>query len=322
MYYYTTAFNDCQEVLQVLHDKPANGRRERPWAVQKLMNGYLALAYDVVEPRKAERLRGCATWLQFSGGDGVLKLHNANFCRVRLCPVCAWRRALKTYGQVRAIMADLGDSYRYIFLTLTVPNCDGDALGSTITQLVQGFNRLMKYKSVSKVVKGYYRGLEVTHNVDNDTYHPHIHALLAVNPSYFTSRDYLRHDKWLALWRRAAQDNSIMQVDVRTIKGATEHACAEVAKYAVKPGDVICFDDWDLTVRTVAVLDKALASRRLIGFGGCFADAHKRLHLDDAEDGDLTHVETDVTAAEDEELITYAWHTGYSQYVRKFSSMQ
>ena len=306
--------NVCQ--LEILHDN--NGRRERPWARYKLMNSYLSLAYDNIDERKAERLRNCATWLHFSQTDSGLRLKLANFCRVRLCPVCAWRRALKTYGQVRACISELGSEYAYIFLTLTMPNVCGSDLKGALDRLTIGFNRLMKYKAVSAAVNGFYRGIEVTHNLDTDMFHPHIHAILAVRPSYFTSRYYIAHDKWLGLWRRAMQDETITQVDVRRLKGDVEHACAEVAKYAVKPGEVLSFDDWDLTVNTVRTLDKALDHRRLIGFGGCFLDAHKRLHLDDTEDGDLTHVETTPQAADDnEQLIAYAWHTGYNQYVRK-----
>lgn len=305
----------CQEVL---HDK--NGRRERPWARFKLMNGYLALAYDEFCSHKAERLRDCASWLQFTReGDGSMKLHKANFCRVRLCPVCAWRRSLKTYGQVRAIMNELGDNYAYVFLTVTVKNCSGDNLSDTITQVGEGFHRLMKYKEVKKVCRGFYKGMEVTHNIEDDTFHPHIHAILAVNKSYFTSRDYIKQARWVELWQRAAQLDYTPIVDVRKLKGTAEKAVAEVAKYAVKPSEVICFDDWNLTVDTVETLDKALDHRRLTGYGGCFKDAHKRLHLDDNEDGDLTHTETESAPDTDEEkeIIAYTWHTGYSQYIRK-----
>ena len=307
----------CNCQVEFLHD--SNGRRERPWARYKIMNTYLALAYDDVDGNKAERLRNCATWLQFNREDGGnLKLSKANFCRVRLCPVCAWRRSLKTYGQVRACMQDLGNKYRYIFLTLTVPNVRGDKLKSAIDNLTIGFNRLFKYKEIAAVVKGYYRGLEITHNMQRDDYHPHIHCIVAVNPSYFTSRGYVKRDRWLELWRKATKIDRITQVDVRTIKGSAEHACAEVAKYSVKPGDVICFDDWELTVSTVRILDDALDHRRLIGFGGCFMEAHKRLHLDDAEDGDLTHTETTPQQADEDTMqIAYAWHTGYCQYVKK-----
>lgn len=305
----------CQEVL---HDY--NGRRERPWAAFKLMNGYIALAYDEVDERKAERLRGCASWLHFlRKEEGGMKLHRANFCRVRLCPICAWRRSLKTYGQVRACINYIGDGCQYIFLTLTIKNCIGSALSDEITHINEGFHRLMKYKEVQKACKGFYKGLEITHNVEQDTFHPHIHAILAVNKSYFTSRDYIKQARWTELWSRACKLAYTPVVDVRKIKGSKEKAVAEVAKYSVKPSEIICFDDWDLSVETVRILDEALDHRRLTGFGGVFKEAHAALHLDDNEDGDLTHVETEATPEEEEEqkILAYTWHTGYSQYIRK-----
>lgn len=66
---------ECQEVL---HDKRKSGK-ERPWALYKLSNGYVAMAYDEVDKLKAERLRNCASWLEFTKTEGGLKLHNANF---------------------------------------------------------------------------------------------------------------------------------------------------------------------------------------------------------------------------------------------------
>lgn len=306
----------CQDV-EVLHDY--NGRRERPWAAFKLMNGYVALAYDEIHERKAARLRECASWLQFKkGADNMMKLHRANFCRVRLCPVCAWRRSLKTYAQVRACVNYIGSEYRYIFLTLTIKNCGGSELSDEITHIGEGFHRLMQYKEVAKVCQGFYKGLEITHNLEDNTFHPHIHAVLAVRKSYFTSRDYIKQARWCELWARACKLDYVPVVDVRKIKGSMDKAVAEVAKYAVKPSEIVCFDDWELSVETVRVLDKALENRRLTGFGGIFKDAHKALHLDDNEDGDLTHTEAEAMHDSDEEnIIAYTWHTGYSQYIRK-----
>lgn len=304
---------ECQEVL---HDKRKSGK-ERPWALYKLSNGYIAMAYDEVDTSKAERLRNCASWLEFTKTEGGLKLHNANFCRVRLCPICQWRRSLKTFGQVYKIVSVAQHDYAFIFLTLTVKNCEGKALKDTLDELARSWNRFIGYKDIKNVVKGFYRGTEVTHNLTDDTYHPHFHCLLAVNKSYFTSRDYLSQPKWRALWRKAARLNYDPQVDVRRVKAdKVDGVCAEVAKYAVKVSDVICFDDWDLTVDTVATLDKALDKRRFISFGGVFKEIHKQLNLDDVEQGDLVHENDSELPDVSKDTVLYAWNTGYNQYVR------
>lgn len=303
----------CQEVLV---DKGRNGK-VKPWAVYKLSNAYIATAYDEIDINKSRRLRDCASWLEFERGDNGLKLHNANFCRVRLCPICAWRRSLKTFGQVSAVVNAMEDNYRFIFVTLTIRNCYPDELSDTITNLLNAFNLLIKYKACKQAFKGIFRGLEVTHNVLANTYHPHLHLLVAVNKSYFSSRYYISQDLLTNLWKKALKADYTPIVHIESIKHSKSKAIAEVAKYSTKASEVICFDDWDLTVDTVCVLDKALHNRRLTGWYGVFRDYHKRLHLDDSEDGDLVHTETDINKSEEEvQKIVYTWHTGYSQYIK------
>lgn len=303
----------CQEVLC---DRSASGR-VRDWKLHKIHNNYIALAYESVDLGKAERMRTCADWLKFRREEGgSLKLHDARFCRVRLCPICQWRRALKTFAQMSQVLeAARQEKYTFLFLTLTMKNVSGSELSEALDTLSQGFNRLTKYKAVASVVHGYYRACEVTHNTRDDSFHPHLHVILAVKSTYFKGTSYLSQAEWTKLWARACKFDYTPIVDVRRCKGGVK-AIAEACKYAVKPSDIINLDDWQMTVDTLAVLDVALASRRFIGLGGVFKDIHKQLHLDDIEDGDLVHVETVETENEVEpEVLTYFWN-GYNQYVR------
>lgn len=300
---------------QVLVDKSRTGRR-RDWALHKIHNSYISLAYEEVDPKKSERMKTCANWLSFHRkDDGSMKLHDARFCRVRLCPICQWRRSLKTFAQMSQVLEIAkSDGYQFIFLTLTMRNCEADALSDELTHILLSFNRLMKYKDVQKAVKGYYRGCEVTHNIKTDEYHPHLHVILAVNKSYFSGKTYITHAKWLELWQRALQVDYTPVVDVRRCKGGAR-VTAEACKYAVKPSDILNMDDWEMTVDTLRTLDKALDSRRFVGLGGILKEIHKKLHLDDIEDGDLVHVESDAQSDATFEEIVYFWN-GYSQYER------
>lgn len=299
---------------QVLVDKSSTGKT-RDWALHKLHSGYISLAYEEIDPKKSERMRECAQWLAFHRKeDGTLKLHDARFCRVRLCPICQWRRSLKTFVQMAQVLnIAKADGYQFIFLTLTMRNCTADALSDELTHILLSFNRLMKYKDVQKAVKGYYRGCEVTHNIRTDEYHPHLHVVLAVRPSYF-SHSYISHDKWVSLWQRALQVEYTPVVDIRKCRGGAK-AIAEACKYAVKPSDILNFDDWDMTVDTLRVLDKALENRRFVGLGGILKEIHKKLHLDDIEEGDLVHVEGEAQSEATVDEIIYFWN-GYSQYER------
>lgn len=302
-----------QEKSQVLVDKSRTGKR-RDWALHKIHNQYISLAYEEINPKKSERMKECANWLSFwRKEDGSMKLHDARFCRVRLCPICQWRRSLKTFAQMSQVLEIAkNDGYQFIFLTLTLRNCSADELSDELTHILQSFNRLTMYKDVKNAVKGYYRGCEVKHNIKTDEYHPHLHVVLAVNPSYFRGSHYISQAKWTELWKRALQVNYTPIVDIRKCYGGYK-SIAEACKYAVKPEDVINFDDWDMTVDTLCVLDKALEKRRFVGLGGILKEIHKSLHLDDMEEGDLVHVESEAQGEATEEEIIYFWN-GYSQY--------
>jgi plasmid rolling circle replication initiator protein Rep len=204
----------------------------------------------------------------------------------------------------------------YILLTLTVRNCLPPDLDDTLDGMMLAFKLLTKSKDYKSVSHGYYRSLEVTHNLKEDTYHPHLHVIVAVNPSYFTSRDYIKQARWTEIWQRSIKANYVPVVDVRKVKGDSAGAVAEVAKYASKDGDYIIPDDWDLTVETVRLLDAVFANRRFLGYGGIFREYHKKLNLDNPDDGDLIHVEAEEpTAAENEKLVHFAWFSGYRQYM-------
>lgn len=311
--YYIMSISICQaDKVEVLADKSASGRT-RPWAIQKLNNTYVSMAYEEVDEKKAERMRTCAEWLSFYRTEGGgLKLHNARFCRVRLCPICQWRRSLKTFAQMSQVLdVAKNDGYEFLFLTLTMKNCTGLELSEALDKLLLSFNRFSKYKAVKQAVKGWYRGCEVTHNIVSDTYHPHLHVILAVNKSYFKSRYYLSQEKFTELWKKALQVDYTPILDVRRCKGGVK-AIAEACKYAVKASDIISVDDWDLTVETVRTLDAALNNRRFVGLGGVLKDIHKQLQLDDMDEGDLLHIESDTINEEKQEEVLYFWN-GYSR---------
>jgi len=60
----------------------------------------------------------------------------------------------------------------------------------------------------------------VTRDKDNGA-HPHFHTLMMVPPSWFT-RDYVKHDRWVELWRDCLRVNYEPNVDIRTVKSRIE----------------------------------------------------------------------------------------------------
>lgn len=322
---YNTSRRKSQEKPTYLVDKDERGR-VRPWHLYKLSNAYISLAYEQVNMNKSERLTHCAETLLFCRSEsGKLRLKTANFCRVRLCPLCAWRRSLKTQAHMHKILtAAEPQRLKYMMITLTLRNCSGYDLSKTLDVLISGFKKLTQ-RARTKSWVGWYRGVEITHNTDNDTYHPHIHALVAVKPSYFKSADYIKQAELTELWRSCCSVDYTPIVDVRKVytkEGVDSgigiiKAVAEVAKYTTKSGDIINYDDWDMTVDTVSILDNALDKRRLVAFGGLFKQLHKELNLDDVEDGDLLHIDdTDTEDCERQDELIFFWHSGYNRYVK------
>lgn len=212
----------------------------------------------------------------------------------------------------------LHEDYRFIFITLTVPNVKGDKLKELINKMQKAFTNLMKNNiCFRKSIKGYFKAFEFTFNQKLRSYHPHFHVLAAVKPDYFnkSNKYYISHDYLLKAWQKEMGDNSIKMVRIETCKNKKtgsgtidiRSALLEVAKYVAKSEHYI-FKSYDLTDEVVSTLTDALAHRRLTSCAGVFRKAIKLLELDDAEDGDLLHVDDEsIDDAPDETIYRYIW---------------
>lgn len=203
------------------------------------------------------------------------KLHKGSFCKNRFCPMCSWRMACKDSLKISILMEHLKKegNKEFIFLTLTAPNVKGDKLEEEIRKYNKSFDKLMKRNEVKNIVKGYIRKLEVTYNSDMssksyDTYHPHFHVVIAVDRSYFTSRNYINRDRWLELWQETTGDSSITQVDVRKSKANNLKEVYELAKYSAKDSDYL------ISRPVFETFYKALKGKRFIVYGGLFSEAN------------------------------------------------
>lgn len=322
---------------QPLIDINSNGK-VTDWQGKKLRTIELAESYRRLGlDSKHFRVRDCGTYLEFKKfiNDNSMKLNQANFCKVRLCPMCSWRRSLKIYGQVSKIMDEVvkNEDLEFIFLTLTTRNCEGQDLSNTIDNIFKAFNKMTKRVKYKKAIKGYFRALEVTHNLNImsdwfDTYHPHLHIILVVNKNYFKKPDlYINQEEWSNLWKQSLKADYTPLVYVTKVKESKnkgiEKTIAETAKYTVKSDDYIIRDDVSneivetMTDDAVYILDKALAHRRLTAFGGILKEYHKKLNLDDMEDGNLVNTDNEELREDLEYIIeSYHWNVGYKQYLK------
>ncbi|KGM99349.1 hypothetical protein Z969_10765 [Clostridium novyi A str. 4570] len=322
--------NTLENEKQVLKDFTSTGR-EIDWKTKKERTILLADSYLRLGLKKAYRVKECGSYLEFKKyTDGKLKLNGANFCKDRLCPMCIWRRSLKIFGQVSKVMDRALDikEYRFIFLTLTCKNVYGEDLNNCLDNMYKAFRKLTERKQFKKSIKGFFRGLEVTHNLDTssisyDTYHPHFHVILMVNKSYFTDKDYyLSQAKWTELWKDCLKVDYTPIVNVKAFKTGTKSKVAksvsESAKYTVKDNDYLIENREDLTDSAVMILNSALKGRRLVAFGGELRKIHKELNLGDMEKGDLVNTDNTEEIREDVNYIIerYKWNFGYKQYIK------
>ncbi|MFR5348345.1 protein rep [Romboutsia timonensis] len=268
----------------------------------------------LISKKLTERIKECGDFLQLLS-DLTLentKLHKANFCGNRFCPMCSWRVACKDSLEISILMEYLRqrEKKEFIFLTLTSPNVSGESLNDEIRNYNKSFERLMKRKEVKTIVKGYIRKLEVTYNADNtsdsyNTYHPHFHVVLAVNKTYFTdTKQYIKQDRWLNLWRESTGDFTITQVDIRKAKINNYKEVYELAKYSAKDTDYL------INREVFTVFYKALKGKQLLVFGGLFKEAHRM------------YLEGDLDSYKQVDSIEYAYMINYNWLKNKYNTFK
>lgn len=243
----------------------------------------------------AHRMHKCAENLFFgweddkATGESKFKLKEAFFCRVRHCPVCQWRRSLMWQGRfLKAIpqIVEKHPTHRFIFLTLTIKNCDVSELKKTLQHMNASWRKLVKRKEFASYVDGWIRTTEVTKGADSQmASHPHFHAILMVKPSYF-KKGYISKARWADLWQEALKVDYTPIVDVRTIRArksaqkasgellegfcgkgsALAAAAAETLKYSVKPDDMVKHPAW------FAEMTLQVHKMRFISTGGALKD--------------------------------------------------
>jgi plasmid rolling circle replication initiator protein Rep len=317
-----------------LSDLTSRGK-ERPWKKHKLQNRKVVDVLHILEDEdKAHKIADCGNVLEFGVcPDGHGKwLKKAYFCKDRICSMCNWRKRLFLFFQFVQVSHKLLEIYPkiiFLFHTLTLRNCLTEDLYDTITHLNKSLRRYLAYKRVKTAFKGSFRSMEVTFNPLSNTFHPHVHAVIAVNRYYFEN-SYICHADLQQLWRKALQVDYDPDCDIRRIKpkkkgistvteeiqlmdkafmeDALVAGGAEVAKYSTKVGDIVSpkikpDDSLEMVRAKIALrenhqkqaeilahLMKGLSGRRLIGYTGIFKEAYQALKCNDVEQSDLINM--------------------------------
>lgn len=289
--------NNLSSDKEIINSESKNCEKLEKYVNKKKQSKKISEAYKIIswhEKNNEEKKRykgyrylinNCGKALSFKEcGDGhERKLVHANFCKIRFCPMCSWRRALKISREVHDVcylMLQDKPNLKFLHLVLTVPNLSSKDLISGVTGFLYSFKKFVRIIPVSEAILGYFKTLEVTYNMGEDTYHPHFHCILIVNSSYFTGQSYIRHSRWLDYWRQATKNEDIKNLWIKPIDKSKKNlskASAEVAKYITK-FDTLIQEDSKNTASVLKTLDKALRSRRIKCFGGIMLDYLKKLN--------------------------------------------
>lgn len=224
---------------------------------------------------KDTRLRACGDFVMLAPSGKII---GANFCKNRFCPFCQWRLSRRVFGQTQRIVNYIQEHYQgfeFLFLTVTISN--SVCLSEGLNCVLKGFNNLTHDRTWRRVVRGFMRSLEITYNDEAKTWHPHVHAILAVSDKYFQN-EYITQKGWRKLWDRAARIDYESFVNVKKVYGDLVAAVSEISKYSVKPSSLNVNEVDEVSVYS-DLIDSTF-KRRLRSFGGVFREAIKNLGVD------------------------------------------
>lgn len=276
-------FNTKNKKLQPIGNENLKECLNKPTEKKLLMFDFIEFMED--KNLKLDRLKECGNFIKFQSSEDKTKfiLAGGNFCKNRFCPFCSWLKAKRTAFELLELIkvVEYTEKLAFIFITLTVPNVPKESLREEIENFNISFNRLWKTKEFKAFNKGFIRKLEVTYNEERNDYHPHFHLVVAVNKSYFTSRDYMSKRRLLELWQRATRNPAITQVDIKPCRMDTVKQVMELATYSAKQGDLYSSKE---------VFDgfyEGLFRKKLLVYNGIFKEYKKKIEVGEVDPAEV-----------------------------------
>ena len=288
--------------------------RDKPWDRHRGNSDKVADYYRGTQEfdKYSRRIDFCSQLLDFRlvAGDREykLKLDAARFCRVRHCPICQWRRSLMWKAKAYKILPMVVDSYpkhRWLFLTLTLKNCQIGELKETLEWMNKSWQRMLQRKKFPAI--GWIRSTEVTRGEDGSA-HPHFHCLLLVKPIYFSGKSYMKQRDWVEMWRSCLRVGYDPILDIRSVRRGHQpmELVPEILKYCVKESDLVRDREWFLE------LTRQMRNMRTIATGGVLKEYLKQL---EREPEDLIGKDESKTENEvDEGHLYFGWKYDEKKY--------
>lgn len=262
--------------------------------------------------KKQEKISDCSITLwrenwQHVSTEEKKEKYSSNNCQLRFCPVCSWRKALKSSAVLYSNLSDF-KNVTFLFLTLTLKNCQLEDLKDTLKHLSESFIRLKRKDEWKKIVKGYIRALEVTIS-DDGSIHPHFHILIQVPKSYGkNSGYYLTQSQLTDIWQDCLNVDYKPIIDIRNIKSKNNNensliaAVCETVKYTLKSSDLLKMNE-----DSFPLLDLSMKGIKTLNCGGSLLHCLKVIKKDEL-------LEDDEWVLIGREL--FKWQNGDYTYVR------
>lgn len=268
---------------------------------------------EYISPNAINNILNCGNIISMNESGKIIA---ANFCKNKLCPVCAWRKSLKRYSDNIQMFNFINDNFNksYIFLTLTIQNVHD--LKEGIDKINNAFKRMSNTKRFKNISLGYYRNIEITYNETTKKWHPHSHIIICVNKSYFKSDKYIKAKEWLKMWQEATRDKNISQVKVSAVKNKNGEidvlsAVLEISKYMSKILEISKYDHVE-AVKIAKELIETTYHKRMITTSGIIRDVLHNLGIE-PENENIIDNEFDKS-----KVTTYIWKNGrYKEYENK-----
>lgn len=244
--------------LEFVNEKIDNFTLHKSYALdfqQKLAKLYEGdIQYTDKPSKKAENVLNCGTFLAFikyNDPNNTSRLYGANFCKHKLCPMCAWRAHLKNSVKFEKAFRSMPEhDYYHLVLTIqNVPHITKEFIINLRQKATQFIKKSMK-------VKDFFLSFELTIGKDGN-YHPHYHIIYYKDGTTYTK-------KWMQTeWAKVCNYGKQYQI-VNNRKCNKNTISRELTKYILK------FEDINPNEQQLRVIDVALKGIRKYSANGSF----------------------------------------------------
>ena len=216
--------------------------------------------FSIGKTQTALAVENCGTFLmfkQYADKDHTTKLDKANFCKSPLCPLCAWRRAIK-YSAFTDNAISLTRERLY-HLVLAIPNVEI----LTKSELCKLKAKAVYFLKYNMNVTSYISNLEITKS--DKGFHPHLHIIFESNAFISVDAEYIKKQAkaWKNCYNKTDTNYDAYTFYLQGVNRDNSGLAQELTKYVLKAETKISADD-------ISIVACAIHGVRRMSSGGNF----------------------------------------------------